>query len=175
MENDTFRSRLVRLLQKSRQAFRLYNSMERGPAAIGDYTEMQAMEWRNVNGALIKELSAALDRPNQKETPSLVFLLRDRFLAEFRTSEADLHAKQRELVSAAEKGDFVKSALLSKELVSIKARVQATQAAHHELDEVVVQSKVSQPAITLSNESVVAEPRQERLARVIPLRSSSRG
>ncbi len=177
MENETFRTRLLRLLQKSRQAFRLYESMGRSPRGDGaEFTEMQAVEWRNVNAELIKELSLALDHPNPKELTPRVLVLRDRMLSSFRTSEAEVHSHQKELVYAAEKGDFVKSALLSRRLVVMKARAQASQAVHHELDEVVSQSRLTQPPIVLSEQIIEPETvlkndlKEARLAPVIPLR-----
>ena len=187
MDSDTFRSRLLKLLQKSRQAYRLYESMGRAPKGdAAEYTEMQANEWRNVNADLLKELSASLERPSQKEVVSRVFMLRERILAEFRMAEAEVNSRQKELVFAAEKGDFIRAALLSRRLAMMKARAQANQAAHHELDDVITQSHVSQQTILLGESDMVKEAsrqvemsasapqpeekEQPRLAPVIPLR-----
>jgi hypothetical protein len=60
---------------------------------------------------------------------------------------------QRELILSAEKGDFIRASTLSTTLVSLKARVQAGQAAHHELDTLIKKSKVVRPVAELSEES----------------------
>lgn len=161
MENDTFRSRLLGLMQKSRRALRLYSSMERlqnGAASQGEFTELQAQEWKSVNSELLRQLGAALEVPNPKKISHDVFALRDRFLSEFRTSQNELHASQKELISASEHGDFVKAAVLSRELIILKARVQATQAAQHEIEAVIRQSNISYSPIELSDDHIVREP-----------------
>lgn len=186
MENETFKSRLIKLLQKSRQAFRLYASMGRAQnkGDNAEFTEMQAAEWRNVNSDLIKDLTSAIEHPNPKEPVSRVFFLRDRFLNEFRLSESEMHLRQKELLNAAEKSDFIKASILSRQLVVLKARAQANQAAQHELDELISQSKLSQPTIMLEREESFdkgamvceSEPAPEpKLARVIPLRKRQIG
>jgi hypothetical protein len=158
MEEETFRSRLTGLLQKSRKALRLYSSVGRQPSpGRSELTELQADAWKNVNAELLKSLGSALENPNQKQAISAVFTLRDRFLAEYRSIEAELHAAQKELVVAAEHGDFVKATVLSRDLVSLKARVQATQAAQHELEAVIKQSRITCAPIELSGEQVVRE------------------
>jgi uncharacterized membrane protein len=138
MDGETFRSRLLTLLQRSRQAHRLYSSMERmqrGDAA--EFTEMQAAAWRSINAELIKQLTSFLDAPHSKQLSNQVVLLRDRFLSEFRSNESEVHQRQKELIGSSEKGDFVRAAVLSRSLVGLKARVQAAHAAFSELDELV--------------------------------------
>ena len=166
MDGETFRSRLLTLLQRSRQAHRLYSSMERmqrGDAA--EFTEMQASAWRSINAELIKQLTAYLDAPHSRQLSNQVVLLRDRFLSEFRANEADVHQRQRELIGASEKGDFVRAAVLSRSLVGLKARAQAVNAAFSELDELlgaqrgarsdVPEAFVGQPEIASLSESEV--------------------
>ncbi len=124
------------LLQRSRQAHRLYSSMERsqkGEAA--EYTEMQAAAWRLVNAELVKQLTSLLDGPHTRQLPMQVAHLRDRFLAEFREAETALNQRHREVVVAAERGDFIRTALVSRTLVATKARSQAASAACSELEE----------------------------------------
>lgn len=175
MESETFRSRVVKLLQKSRQAFRLYSSMGRAPchAERADPGEKQATEWRQVNAELIRELSSVLELPQHREQITRLFALRDRFQQEFRLSETEQHVQQRELLSAAESGDFVRSAVISQDLISKKARVQALQAAHHELEDLIVKSRLVPPTILLTTESVMEISSPDNLARVIPLRRRS--
>ena len=161
MENQTFRSRLVELIQKSRKAMRLYTSMGRTFArpgesrTSGEFADAQANEWRGINADLVRRLSVFVESPNTKKLVSDVLNLRDQLQSDFRAAESELHSKQRELIFAAENSDFIKAAVLSRELVLLKARVQATQAAHHELDAVVSKSKLSGHSIELSDDKVV--------------------
>ena len=167
MDKDTFRSRLMRLMQKSRQAFRLYDSMGRSHTGTlhssesAEFTEAQASEWRTVNGFLIKQLSLALENPHPRALASQVISLRRHFWEEFRGAESELHTQQRELVAVSEKGDFVRAALVSRALVALKARMQAAQAAHHELDDLVQKSRLSDATIALTDEQVVSEANLE--------------
>lgn len=163
MEQHTFRSRLAHLMQKCRKALRLYSSvkqLDNGEAS--DLSELQVLEWRQVNAELLRQLSVALSNPNIKTLTNDVFLLRDRFQAEWRMAETEQHGKQAQLLAVAEKGDFIRAAVLCRELVTVKARTQAAQAAYHELQELLLQAKVAPPpAIELSHESVVEHEHSE--------------
>lgn len=160
MESMPFRSRLVQLMQRSRKALRLYSSVERGSVDhSGELGEVQIAEWRRVNAELLKELGLALDQPSQKRLVSEVFSIRDQFYGEWKVAEADLHRKQRQLLDCSENSDFIKASLLSRELVMLKARAQACQAAHHEVHQVLQKARVSQPAqAESSQEALIAEP-----------------
>jgi hypothetical protein len=177
MDSHTFRSRLARLIQKSRKALRLYSNVGSLPNEGGsEFTEMQVNEWKRINADLLHHLTAAVENPSHKQLTVDICALRERFQVDWRMAESEMHRKQRELIAASEHGDFIKASLLSNELVVIKARTQASQAAHHELSDVVKQSRPSQPTIELSNENVVLDTREEeeyeepRQAKVIPLR-----
>lgn len=183
MENLTFRSRLLKLVQKSRKAVRLYSGIEKNSAEVPqDYRDLQVQEWKSVTGDLLKQLTSCLENPNTRRLVSDVYTLRDRYYNEWRLVESELHVSQRDLVAASEGGDFTRAVSLAVRLVSLKARVQACQAAHHELNDVIQKSRVSEPAIELSFDKVVgddntAEDSDESspllnnpTAKVIPLR-----
>jgi hypothetical protein len=177
MENPTFRSRLGELLQKSRKAMRLYsgvgsNSSGRAHNLANQYSELQATEWQQVNAELVRMLGTALGHPQARRITQEVFAIRDRLLHEVENEELQLGEKQRELVAASERGDFVRAAVLSRELVVLKARMQASQAAHHELQQVIERSNVVEQPIELTAERVVPEPEVMR-AKVIPIRKRS--
>jgi len=156
MENETLRSRIVLLVQKSRKALRLYSSMGRlSGSETSEFGELQVAQWREVTSDLLRDLTAALDHPNARTLAGTVLSLRDRFYADWRRVEADLKVKQQELVAVAEHGDFIKAAHVSRNLVVLKAREQAAQAAHHELQDVVKKSRLAQPTIELSGEAAV--------------------
>ncbi len=180
MENQTFRSRLVELIQKSRKAMRLYSSMGRTlvrpgeTRAAAEFADVQTNEWRGVNAELVKRLSFLVELPQTKMLISDVLALRDQLYSDFRINEADLRTKQRDLIFSSEHGDFIKAALLSRDLVVLKAKVQATQAAHHELDAVVRKSKISIRPIELGRNEVLeleaANQSPPQVAKVIQLR-----
>lgn len=160
MDNDTFKSRLMNLVSRSRKALRLYSNVGRihGDGPGNNYTELQTREWKSVTADLLKELTSALDHSKTiKDLAALVYSLRDRLNSQWRTLESDLHLRQKELVFSSENGDFIRASVLATELVVLKARMQAAQAAHHELHDVLKRSKMSQPTIELSHEAVVAE------------------
>ncbi len=173
MESETFRSRILKLIQKSRKAIRLYTTMGRmQPDAAGEFGEAQVTEWRQINADLYKELSEALEQGNARRLSAEVFTLRDRYYASWRSGEGSMVSKQRELLRSAENGDFIRAALLSRELVSLKARVQAVQAAHHELDDVIRQSRLSEPELLPADPEPIELPEQAAMpqAKIIPIR-----
>lgn len=158
MEEHTLRSRLSELVLKSRKALRLYTSMLRNTKSADSYSDMQVEEWRNVNAELLKQLSFTLESRSRRQLVAGIFHLRDRFYNEWRSAETDLHQKHKELLSGAERGDFVAVANLSSGLISLKAQVEAYQAAHHEIQNIIDKSKLKQPAIELDSEDIIEEP-----------------
>ena len=173
MESETFRSRIVKLIQKSRKAIRLYTTMGRmQPDAAGEFSEAQVAEWRQINADLYKELADAIEQSNGRKLSALIFTLRDQYYARWRSGEGSMVSKQRELLNAAENSDFIRAALLSRELVSLKARVQAVQAAHHELDDVIRQSRLAEPELVPADPEPIELPEQAAVpqAKIIPIR-----
>ncbi len=176
MESETFRSRVGKLLQKSRKALRLYSKMglvQEGE--ISEYNEMQVSEWREVNARLLRQLSSALELSHSRQLVSSIYRIRDQFYSEWRESQGSVHEKRRALTLAVENGDFIKCVLLSKELIALKARLQATQAAHHELQSVIEKSSARPPKE--GSEPIVEEVAEEgplfTQAKIIPLRRRS--
>ena len=177
MEAQTLRSRLVQLAQKSRKALRLYHTMGRIGNDPVELTDQQLGQWKDVNAQLLRDLSSVLESSNSRDLSVQLYALRDRFHQMWRTQETRMHGLQKTLIGAAENGDFVKAAMLSRELVVIKAKAQASQAAHHELQDVIDKSKVAQPEppIVLREEEVVVEAPESPLfttAKIIPLRKN---
>ena len=158
MQGETFRSRVARLIQRSRKALRLYSSIGRTPFDQDKFeqnrelSELQLGQWKEINAELARELTGALERPNQRGLPNEVAALRDRFYGEWRMAEAELHEQQRALIAAAEHGDFIRATHLGQRLVVLKARVQATQAAHHELSDLSEKSRLSVSTVEFTRE-----------------------
>ncbi|RMG44019.1 MAG: hypothetical protein D6719_02550 [Candidatus Dadabacteria bacterium] len=174
MNSETFRSRVSALIKKSRKALRLYSSMGRLQShEHSELSEMQIREWQEVNSELSEQLSSALESRYTRRLASNVFLLRDRFYSRWRETEAEAHLKQRELISASEKGEFIKATLLGRELVVLKARKQACQAAHNELQELIERSKLTPPQVQHQEDSGKQQKdkgKPVKSAVVIPLR-----
>jgi hypothetical protein len=158
MESDTFVSMFVDLIHKSRRALRLYShagghGLSHVEGLTPELSSNQVAEWRDVNGMLLKKLSESAESPSTKKLVYDVFSLRNEFQTLWRTSESELTQQQGELIAASERGDFIKASSLAVSLVSLKARVQAGQAAHHELDVLIRRSRVVRPAAALSDEN----------------------
>jgi hypothetical protein len=117
-----------------------------------ELSNAQVAEWREINSLLLRKLTDSADSPSTKKLVYDVFALRSEFQSLWRTSESEMVQLQRELIASAERGDFIKASGLAINLVSLKARVQAGQAAHHELDLLIKRSRVVRPAAELSEE-----------------------
>ena len=163
--SETLYTKTVNLLQKSRKALRLYKSLNYSKNdKLAELKEKQAEEWRNLNAGLLEKLSEILSSPKQTEITNELGKLKENYYSEWRAVEADLHRLQRDLISASERGDFIKSASTSSELVALKAKMQATQAAYHELEELLTGKQI------VVNDQPMPE-QASKLAKVIPLRS----
>lgn len=172
MSDETFRSRLIKLLQKSRKALRLYTSMEKATQKGSEFQDLKIQEWKAVNLDLVRTLTELVEEPDSKRITAQLFKLRDRCYSDWRLAEGDLHKEHRALLHASEASDFAKACSTSKNLISLQARVQALQAAHHEIQSVIDQSKLGKPVVDLAEEDelfeVASAPQQT--AKIIPLR-----
>jgi hypothetical protein len=110
-----------------------------------EFAEVQLKEWRRVNSELLQALLTLANITNTKRLTEELHGLVERFHQEWRGTEVEVRDRQRELVSAAENGDFVRSALLSQQLVTLKARTQAAQAVYHETSGLTRNRVVKEP------------------------------
>lgn len=200
MENETFRTRVLNLISRSRKALRLYSNAGRNntghnyasaqytssPSSSGsrvndtsrEYTELQTKPWRDITSDLLNDLSLAMQKDfSVKMLCAEIYNVRDKYNSLWRSLEAELHVKQKELIRVSEAGDFIKAATLSTNLILIRSRFQASQAAYHELEELIKKSRLSSQPIELSSQDVVEERQvslitelPETSAKVIPLR-----
>jgi hypothetical protein len=183
MTNSTLQSRALQLLQKSRQAFRLYSRPDRSQSGAstfhssshtshgkesGEPQELQRQEWRNVNAELIRTLGRILDATSTKHLAQELHGLRESFLMRYRESQASLRQQQEALIASAERGDFLAVPKAGYSLISLKALGQAQQAAIHELDALLGPYK-SNVGEEKTPESRVAET-PKATAKIIPLR-----
>ncbi|MDZ4785858.1 MAG: hypothetical protein SGJ02_07260 [bacterium] len=171
MEEQTFRSRLVDLLGKSRKATRLYSGVTRSKKG-SVLAEIQATEWLNVNNELVSQLSLILDEPTGKKLTFDITTLIDQLTDRSRNTIQEMQEKRRKLIAHAEIGDYVQAHVLSKELVSIKARVQALQAVFSELNSVIKRerSQVETQSFPQQELANLSKPPAPQLAKVIQLR-----
>lgn len=147
MEAQTFKSRLISLLQRSRQAARMYSEMRRSNDKL-NYADLQIKEWKNINLELVDELSILLDDfYDQKILIAKSFALLERFQIEQVSISTILQKKKDELSLAINKDDFAKSAKLSLELVSLKSRNQALEAVLNELNRMLEKCNITSPKI----------------------------
>lgn len=143
MESGTFKTRLISLLQKSRQAARMYSEMQRSQDKL-NYSDLQIVEWKNVNLELVDELQLLLnDFYNQKNLIARACALLERFEVEQLALSDTLKKDKSELLNAVNKNDYAKSAKLSLKLVSLKSRNQALQAVIKELNKMLDHVSVS--------------------------------
>jgi len=173
MDSQTLKIRLASLRQKSKRALGLYKKM--GRDSVGEppqHSELQMAEWRAVASALCDKIGLCLEESSLKRINVASFAARDHFHALWRTSEGELHSKQAKLVKVAESGEFVKASILSLELIALKARCQACQAAYNELQNVLSKNR-AQRADETTEEILLPsdEDLPRKVANVIPLRS----
>ena len=156
MDRETFFQRLSLLVQKSRKAQRLYSNMGRVTSESSPYSESQIEEWRSITAKILRQLLEIVDRPKSKTLVQDVAIVCDSFHQTWRSSETELHKAQRELISASERGDFVRAVSLAEQALVLKARVQATHAAYHELSDLLRYSKAPAMPIELTDAHVVS-------------------
>ncbi len=168
MEEQTFRSRLVELLSKSRKANRLYSGVTRTRRG-SEFAEAQATEWQTVNNDLTVQLSTILDDPSSKKLSTDVLNLLNNLLSQSQTTEAEINSKKARLLAIVEAGDFVQSSLLSRELVSLRARLQALQAAYAELKGTIKKARSDLNPMELTAQQVLDVP-EKPVAKIIPFR-----
>lgn len=148
MTSDTFHSRILSVLQKSRRALRLYTQGNAGKLTSqeefqAELSSLQISEWREVNNFLVRKLSQAAEGPSAKRLVFEIFSVRTELAAEYKAAEEGMGTAQRELNSSVENNDFARSAILARSLVTLKARKQAYHAAHHEVDLIIRRSKIT--------------------------------
>ena len=174
MESETLQIRISKLIQTSRKAVRFYSSVPRPrPISRGEFSDFQVTEWKEISELLVQELSSIMDIPGKRSLSADVFAVRDKFYTLWRSAEGDLKRTHAEMLHAVNKSDYCKIASLGCQLISLKARVQATKAAYNLLQDLLKKSHVAQPAIELSQNQIPEEKVEkeslQRSAKVIPL------
>lgn len=169
MDKSTFKTRLISLLQKSRQASKLYSELlnaQEHPFHSNtlSYSKLQIVEWKNVNLELVAELETLLnDFYDQKTLISKSFKLYEKFKTEHVYELNNFNDKKSELLKAARNDDFAKSTKISLELVSLKSRNQALNAVLKELDKMLKLSKADSTKIDKNIENALEDNFKDNL------------
>ncbi len=183
MQSPTLKVRLAQLVQKSKKALSLYTSMGRKASRPEDaLSERQIEVWRQVTEKLFQTLIEIARDPVARNLLQRLLVVRDDFYELWRGQETELRMKQNALIEAANHADFIRCAELASELISLKAGVQAYQAAHQELQRVIGDSRPrtqdfdNQELINVSPEDQSGQETEtllehaEMQSKVIPLR-----
>lgn len=171
MESQTIRERLAALRQKSRRALSLYKKAFRSSDSIVyKLSEAQLREWKGVNLELYEKLTLCLEESTPKGAVARAVALRDGLHTVWRDNESLRHRRQDELKELVKNSEFVKAALLSTELVSVKAREQASKAAFDELQFALGKAKVSKESEPAKESRALPEQHVVAGPNVIPLR-----
>jgi hypothetical protein len=138
MAAEPFSSRLSALLQRARQAVRVYTAMERSSGGSAESPNEEkvahAREWRLCNELLLSRLASVMGvRPITAVAPREVYLILQGFEVESSIYANELSSGQRHLLEVAKGGDFIGAARTARELVSIQARGLAAGAVVNEL------------------------------------------
>lgn len=171
MENQTVRERLAALRQKSRKALSLYKKAFRSSdSIINKLSEAQLHEWKNINLELFEKLTQCLEQGNAKSAVARAMALRDGLHTVWRDNESLRHRRQLQLGALVANSEFVKAALLSSELVAIKAREQASKAAYEEIQIALGKSKANQEKESFQPSVEIPEQPELHASNVIQLR-----
>ena len=152
MTNDHFQVRVSKLIMKCRKAVRLYSSIAKLPQSSmssshtkSSNDQAQMLEWRDVNQVLLEELQEAFSMYSSKQLVESVYVIRDNYQSRWRNAEAEVHVRTKKLTMAVEGGQFLHAKSLCEQLVSLKAKEDATFAAYSELQSVLDSGSVVRP------------------------------
>ncbi|MCB0310603.1 MAG: hypothetical protein KDD42_05180 [Bdellovibrionales bacterium] len=153
MSNNTLRVRLAQLRQRSLKAISLYNKMIRdSSSADSQFSTLQMKEWHQINEELLNRLEECIADANLKRAIQGAFTLRDDFHSQWRSAQSEIHRLHSQVEAALQSEDYVRCGVLSGQLVALRAREQASQAAYNEIQSVLSRSKqIPQPAATVAS------------------------
>ena len=147
MNASTVHSKVLSSIQKCRRAIRLYDSIIKR-----DYnaklSNLQSIEWKKTNEAFLEALYqiAQIDvRPKvstvlphsklnsfKNFTDELTQLMEE-FYSQWRITQSILKSRQIELIAYVENSEFIKSSIISTELISLKAKMESSKAVFEEI------------------------------------------
>jgi hypothetical protein len=150
MSSESIKARLAQLLRKSQKAVALYTQSD--AAAERKSSAAQVRVWRGVNQELADALVIALSKKSTRLVIKNAYVHRDRLYGEWRRYQSELYVKREQLIQAAEDEHFARAAALADRLISVKARMQATRAALHELSIALADTAYKESSMQESNQ-----------------------
>lgn len=148
MSDETFKSKLSKLIQKSRKAIRIY-SQASTPGTLRSSTkpfaDQQIAVWYQINEELLEFLVEITRNAHLRKVANESFSYAKRCQEKVREERQQLESKHQQLVRYSESGDFINSAKLSSELIHLKACVQARGAVLTELEDLLSYANLKLP------------------------------
>ena len=141
MTTDTFKTKLSKLINKSRKAVRLYSTVARpglGKSNERPYADIQLAEWRMTNEDLLGKLLTIIKNSNIRKAINDIAILKSQYTKTVNDLSLIINTKHRELIETTNIGDFVKIAKISYELIPLKAKLESKKAVLNELEDLVV-------------------------------------
>lgn len=160
MVSDTFKTRLLKLINKSRKAVRVYSNAGGASnfrAKSKPYADMQLKCWRDANERLVEFLHSATKNMNLRKVASEILAYAKQCQQELENREKQLEKYHHELLTYSQNKDYVNAAIISNELIVLKANVQAEKAVLEELEDVLTYANVKLPATYSSSEEDLSE------------------
>ncbi len=176
MSSDTFKTKLAKLIQKSRKAIRIYSAV--GRDSIGrpskPYSDMQLKAWYNVNEELLMFLQEVTTKLHLRQVASEILKYAQKLSSQISPEQQKLNSDHRLLIQYTESADFVNSAKLSQELIVLKSRIEAKKAVLHELEDLLTSANLKLP-ITHQMNDVPQESLKITESKIIPFRTKKIG
>lgn len=176
MSSDTFKTKLAKLIQKSRKAIRIYSAV--GRDSVGrpskPYSDMQLKAWYNVNEELLIFLQEATTKLHLRQVATETLKYAQKLSGQLLPEQTKFASDSRLLVQFAESGDFVNSAKLSQELIVLKAKIEAKKAVLEELGELLSSANLKMPVTHQMNQAPQESLRITE-SKIIPFRTKKIG
>ena len=148
MSDETFKSKLSKLIQKSRKALRIYSQATtpgKHRASTKPYADQQIAIWYKINEELLEFLVEITRNAHLRKVANESLAYAKLCQRKVITEQQTLHEKHQQLVSYSESGNFINSAKLSSELIQLKASVQARSAVLAELEDLLSYANLKLP------------------------------
>lgn len=155
MTADTFKSKLSKLINKSRKAIRLYSTVS-SPRSRGKekpYADIQLEQWRETNEDLLNNLMQIIKNTNMRKAINDILIIRNRYADMVGKLDFKIKHFHKELVSSSVSSDFVKAAKVSGDLVPLKAKYDAVKAVAQELDDLLSYTTIKTPILPGSEDN----------------------
>ena len=148
MSDETFKSKLSKLIQKSRKALRIYSQATTPAnhrASTKPFADQQIAVWYNVNEELLEFLVEITRNAHLRKVANESLGYAKHCQQKLIEEQEQLDEKHQQLVRFSQSGDFINSAKLSSQLIHLKASVQARGAVLAELEDLLSYANLKLP------------------------------